>query len=163
MLRNSEREEIIGLLQGLGTEPLEKSCGSTAVDGAGLSGNVPERKSAETANASRGGLRSLTVEELFQLHVEPREMILHPFLPVQGLSMLYSQRGVGKTFIGLGIAVAVASGGSFLCWAAPQPRRVLYVDGEMPLATLRERLASIVSGSKTELQPESLRIITSYV
>jgi hypothetical protein len=163
MLRSQEREEIIGFLEGFGAESLENYSGSrhsTAIDGAGLPGNAPERKPSETANASRGGLRSLTIEELFQLDVKPREMLLHPFLPVQGLSMLYSQRGVGKTFIGLGIAVAIASCGSFLRWDAPKARRVLYVDGEMPLATLRERLASIVSGSKTELQPENIRIIT---
>jgi AAA domain len=162
MLRSREREEIIRFLQGIGAESLEKSSESpqgSAIEGPGLAGDALERRAVEIANASRG-LCSLTIVELFQLDVKPREMFLHPFLPVQGLSMLYSQRGVGKTYIGLGIAVAVASGESFLCGVAPQARRVLYVDGEMPVATLRERLASIVSGSKTELQPENLRIIT---
>jgi RecA-family ATPase len=45
--------------------------------------------------------------------------------------MLYGQRGLGKTHVALGIAYAVASGGAFLRWRAPVPRRVLYVDGEM--------------------------------
>jgi AAA domain len=149
MLRSREREEIIRFLQGIGAESLEKSSESpqgSAIEGPGLAGDALERRAVEIANASRG-LCSLTIVELFQLDVKPREMFLHPFLPVQGLSMLYSQRGVGKTYIGLGIAVAVASGESFLCGVAPQARRVLYVDGEMPVATLRERLASIVSGS----------------
>jgi hypothetical protein len=53
--------------------------------------------------------------------------------------MLYSKRGVGKTFIALSIAYAVASGGKCLRWESPKPRRVLLIDGEMPLETLQSR------------------------
>ena len=87
-------------------------------------------------------------------------MILHPFLPSQGLVMLYSKRGVGKTFISLGIAVAVASGTTFLKWSAHTARRVLYVDGEMPGATVKERISSIVSGTDIAHPLDNLRIIT---
>jgi putative DNA primase/helicase len=64
--------------------------------------------------------------------------------------MLYSRRGVGKTFIALSMAYAVASGGSCLRWKAPSARRVLVIDGEMPLVTLQQRLASIAFSSPTE-------------
>jgi len=67
-------------------------------------------------------LRAVSVTELLRMDVKEREMVLHPFLPTQGLSMLYSKRGVGKTFIALGIAVAVASGSGFLKWTAPKAR-----------------------------------------
>src|SRR5438046_6573134 len=87
-------------------------------------------------------------------------MILHPFLPTQGLAMLYSKRGVGKTFVSLGIAVAVASGTKFLKWSAPVARRVLYVDGEMPCATLKERINNIVAGTDIDHRLDNLRIIT---
>ena len=43
-------------------------------------------------------------------------------IPEQGLVMLYSRRGVGKTHVALGIAAAVASGTSFLQWRAPSPQ-----------------------------------------
>src|SRR5205823_869739 len=59
-------------------------------------------------------LRVYSVPELLKMDVKPREMLLHPFLPSQGLAMLYSQRGAGKTFISLGISIAVASGSPFL-------------------------------------------------
>jgi putative DNA primase/helicase len=95
-----------------------------------------------------------------RLDVKERAMVLHPFLPTQGLAMLYSQRGVGKTFISLGISVAVAGGTSFLKWSAPTARRVLYVDGEMPCATLRERISNIVAGTDIGHPLDNLRIIT---
>ena len=93
--------------------------------------------------------------------IRPREMLLDPILPEQGLAMLYSYRGIGKTFLALGIACAVAGGGRFLRWSAPRPRRVLYVDGELPASTLRERTAMILAGiENTEPGPDMLRIVT---
>jgi len=55
---------------------------------------------------------------------------------------------MGKTFVAMSIAHAVASGGSALRWHAPEPRRVLYVDGEMPASMLQERLRRIVDGAE---------------
>lgn len=54
--------------------------------------------------------------------------------------MIYAPRGVGKTFIALGIANAVVNGTSFLKWQANKPRGVLYLDGEMPAPQMQERL-----------------------
>ena len=106
-------------------------------------------------------LRVLGLSELLKRDLKPREMVLHPWLPTQGLAMLYSERGAGKTYIGLGIAVAVASGSSFLKWRADRPRKVLYVDGEMPEVAVQSRLAAIVAACDGEPpSDEHLRIIT---
>lgn len=125
--------------------------------------NAPEWK-PQFGTASEVPLVALTVEELLTREIKPREMLLDPILPEQGLAMLYAYRGVGKTYIALGIAAAVASGGSFLRWAAPRPRRVLYVDGELPAKTLQERSAMIIAGSENgEPAPGSLQFITPDV
>lgn len=112
------------------------------------------------APAPKNFLKAVSVPELIQLDVPEREMILDPFLPTQGLAMLYSKRGVGKTFISLGISLAVAIGSRFLRWTAPVPRRVLYVDGEMPLSALKQRVMDIGAGFDLPLPPENLKIIT---
>ena len=108
-------------------------------------------------------LRVCSLGEFLEMELPPREMVLAPFLPTQGLAMLYSKRGVGKTYLS-GDCNAVARGGSFLRWAAPRPRRVLFVDGELPASTLQQRIRWIEAGiPETEPQvPESdyLRIIT---
>jgi RecA-family ATPase len=72
------------------------------------------------------------------------KLILSPWLPKAGLCMIHAFRGIGKTHVSLGIAYAVAKGSNFLSWEASAARNVLYVDGEMPAATLQERLAQIV-------------------
>jgi hypothetical protein len=66
---------------------------------------------------------------------------------------------MGKTHISLGIAYAVASGGTFLTWNAEKPAGVLFVDGEMPAAALQERLAAIVTSYDKE-PAAPLRLIT---
>lgn len=90
----------------------------------------------------------------------PRQMLLSPWLQSQSLSMIHAWRGVGKTHVALGIAYALASGGSFLEWRAETPVAVLYVDGEMPGAALKERVARIVTSADKEAEPGALRFVT---
>jgi putative DNA primase/helicase len=75
--------------------------------------------------------------------------------------MLYAPRGIGKTFVALGVAYAVASGGALFKWLAPKPRKVIIIDGEMPAATLQERLARIVDQAGPLDDPSYLRILAS--
>ena len=94
-------------------------------------------------------------------NIPPREMILSPILPSQGLAMLYAKTGVGKTFVGLMIAYAVATGSRVFRWQAPKPRKVLYVDGEMAAFALQDRLRSIEKGAGCDIKdPTLFRIIT---
>jgi putative DNA primase/helicase len=139
--------------------------GAEAIREAALSGDreaaVAQVAALRASASGSSGLRAVALEELLAREIRPREMLLEPILPEQGLAMLYSYRGVGKTYLALGVAAAVASGTRFLHWMAPRPRRVLYVDGELPAKTLQERLAMIVAGIEGgEPAPDTLRIIT---
>ncbi|MBS0518546.1 MAG: AAA family ATPase, partial [Proteobacteria bacterium] len=78
--------------------------------------------------------------ELLTAALPPREAIVEPILAREGLAMLYGPRGLGKTFVALGLAWAAAAGGRFLRWQASRPHRVLYVDSEMPAADMSRRL-----------------------
>ena len=93
------------------------------------------------------------------MDIPPREHLLAPWLPCQGLAMIYAPRGVGKTFFGLEIAYAVATGQRFLRWNAPKARPVLYLDGEMPAADLQQRLVNI-GLTRGAVANDSLRILT---
>ena len=92
-------------------------------------------------------LSLVTASELLTMQVPVRQMALSPILPLPGLAMLYAPRGMGKTFVALAMSYAMASGGQALRWQAPQPRRVVHIDGEMPAGALQERLAQIVRGA----------------
>ena len=66
-----------------------------------------------------------------------------------------------KSWLGLSIGLAVASGGSLLRWHAPSPRRVLLCDGEMPLPDLQARLSSIMAGFGSEVPNDGFRILAA--
>ena len=91
-------------------------------------------------------LRALGLTDLLNLDIPPREMLFDPILPARSLGMLYAPRGIGKSWLGLSIGLAVSSGCNLLRWSAPQARRVLYVDGEMPLVSLQERIRLLSAG-----------------
>ena len=106
-----------------------------------------------------GGLMAVTADAFLEMQLPVREMMLDPVLATQSLSLLYSKRGVGKTFFAIGIAHTIATGGSLFGWSAPKPRSVLFVDGELPGRVLQDRISVIVGRpSKTNLK--LLRIIT---
>lgn len=104
--------------------------------------------------------RAVDILELVNHTFKPREQILSPWLMTQSLNMLYAWRGVGKTHVALGIAYAIATGGAFLCWKAIQRRKVLYLDGEMPGASLQHRLANLIATSTEDFDPGYFRILT---
>src|SRR5262252_9537411 len=78
-----------------------------------------------------------------------RVSLLDPILSSNTLALLYGPRGLGKTFVALGIAWAAAAGGSFLGWQASRAHRVLYIDGEMAASDMKQRLLMFGSAPPT--------------
>src|SRR5689334_11550743 len=83
----------------------------------------------------------LSAAELLAADIAPRRDLLAPLLSANSAALVYGPGGIGKSLFALSLAWAVAAGGSFLGWKSPRPHRVLYVDGEMGVAAVRERLA----------------------
>lgn len=107
------------------------------------------------------GLCVIGIKEFLSQEILKKEMILSPFLTTQGIVLIYARRGVGKTHVSLGIAYAIASGGKFLKWKSPTPRRVLFLDGEMTQADMHERLEKISLVSDTPIPSNDFfRLIT---
>jgi putative DNA primase/helicase len=116
---------------------------------------------AEGLLRHRPPLQPMGFNDFLNLDIPAREMLLAPILPERSLAMLYAPRGIGKTLLGLSIGLAVASGTPLLRWFAPKPRRVLYVDGEMPMVSLQERLRAISLGLSGEIPNVGFRILAA--
>ena len=67
-------------------------------------------------NDIRPPLKVYSLDELLELKIPKRQYLLSPWLQSQGLCMIYSTRGYGKTWLALEIAYTVASGVKFLSW-----------------------------------------------
>ena len=100
--------------------------------------------------AAQPKLITVPINSFLRKKIPPPALVLEPFLPERGLAMIHAETGVGKTHVALNMAYAVATGSSFLNWKAPEPRGVLYIDGEMAEVDLQMRLNQIakVNGGK---------------
>lgn len=89
-------------------------------------------------------------EELLTTRLPPKKPLAGPGLLQRELVMLYAYRGTGKTWVALQLAVSVASGAPFIGWEVPEPLPVLYVDGEMALEDMQERMRILAEGLTPE-------------
>jgi putative DNA primase/helicase len=110
---------------------------------------------------TRRPLQAVGINDFLSLDIPPREMLLAPILPERSLAMLYAPRGLGKSWLALSMGLAVASGAPILRWSAPRQRNVLYVDGEMPLVSLQERLKAISVPFGTDISNDGFRILAA--
>jgi putative DNA primase/helicase len=106
-------------------------------------------------------LKPYDIADFLALEIPPREMILAPIIPEKGTAMLYAARGNGKTHVAHGIALAAATGGKFLRWVAPKPRRVLIIDGEMPASELQRRLGGILWSAPVRPEASMLNLLAA--
>jgi hypothetical protein len=72
-----------------------------------------------------------------------------PVLRASFLVELFAFRGLGKSAIAMGITKLLLKGGEFLDYRSEGGARVLYVDGELPLCLLQERIKTFI-GDTTE-------------
>src|SRR5215475_5202841 len=82
----------------------------------------------------------LSARQLEALDVCPRPLLIDPWARQGDLGFIFAARGVGKTWIGIHIAHCLASGKDFGPWKVSLIEgRILYMDGEMPLADVQYR------------------------
>jgi putative DNA primase/helicase len=81
--------------------------------------------------------------------VPPREPIIGNWFRQGDLGFICGERGMGKTWLGLFLARKCAEAaplGGLAEWHIRTPRRVLYIDGEMPIDAIRERDHALSAG-----------------
>lgn len=103
-------------------------------------------------------LQAVDAHALALMQFKMREVILDPWLHSQDLCMVFAARGIGKTHFAIAVAYAVSTGGKFAKWSAPTPRKVLYLDGELPGGVMQQRL--LMHCPDVEPEPGYLRIFT---
>src|SRR5689334_12597156 len=72
--------------------------------------------------------------------IEPEDFLLGAPFSTTSRGMISAETGKGKTMLCIGIAYAIHLGCGFLHWKARRPARVLYIDGEMPIDLMLERI-----------------------
>jgi hypothetical protein len=107
--------------------------------------------------------KALSLGQLMAKNFPEQRVLLGPWLLEGETAMIWAATGVGKSWLALSIALAVAGGGEVLGWRAPQPSRVRYIDGEMTERTIQDRLRMLldhgaVEGLDVEAAGQNLKI-----
>jgi putative DNA primase/helicase len=106
-------------------------------------------------------LKAVGINDFLSINVSAREMLLSPILPERSLAMLYAPRGIGKSWLSLSIGMAIAAGTPLLRWHVPRQKRVLYVDGEMPMVSLQERLRAIAVSMDADIPNHGFQMLAA--
>lgn len=129
-----------------------------------LADDIPDAISPEVILASavaatdKAALRQhiVTAATLIANPLPEPEYLIDKWLPKNGLAMVWAARGLGKTWFALTLAIAVAKGQSFLGYEVRNAATVLFIDGEMDLGELRQRLRALCPEP-----PDTLHILPS--
>ena len=98
---------------------------------------------ADAASAPDSDRTALHIAAILDRDIPPRDFLLGQVICTTSRWLVSGETGVGKTLFALELAAAVASGADFLGWQGRRRARVLYLDGELPAETVKERLQLI--------------------
>ena len=82
----------------------------------------------------------LDAPNLMRRAIRQRGSIIYPFFKEGDLSFIHGPRGLGKTWLTMGLAKIISEGGELGPWKSTQSRRTLVIDGEMNLDATQMRL-----------------------
>jgi hypothetical protein len=94
------------------------------------------------------GKAILPCKELAALGIPLREPLLGDWFLEGDLGFIFAPRGLGKTWLALAMAAAIATGGKCGPWTASKAWRVLYIDGGTPCGSLCERIDGLNGDDK---------------
>lgn len=107
------------------------------------------------------GQAEATMAMLYAAAQEPRKWILDGLIEHGDQVILAGAPKVGKSLMASQIALAVASGGHFLEWQAPIPRKVLYINLEIRRNRFATRIGEQICGWKN-MDRYQMSVIDDY-
>ena len=92
----------------------------------------------------------LTLTEWIERQLAELDLLLGKWLATTTRGIINAPTGLGKTMLGIGLAMRMAAGVGFLHWAATRPATVLFVDGEMTARGLKRRIVAELERFQSE-------------
>lgn len=131
----------------------------------------PPELTGETIDPQAGMLADFDsatcqANKLAGIKIPTRESIVGDWMKGGDLGFIFGARGLGKTWLAMLLARRIAEGVRIGDWTVHKPRKVLYVDGEMPFDGIRERdsvLTTVPEANISYLQHEVLFHATGRV
>jgi RecA-family ATPase len=93
----------------------------------------------------------VSAKKLSTREIRPHEVILAPWFREGSLGYIFGLRGSGKTWFAWKMAISISKGEDFGPWKCEKSWKTLYVDGEMPLKSMQDRLKLLEPNPAEEL------------
>jgi hypothetical protein len=128
-------------------------------------GTAAKQQDATASGANEGHFQPcermtlIPANELVTLSIPPRKKHWGPYIQSNQTGMIYGERGGGKTWEAMGLAISIATCAEFLGNKPKNARRVNYLDGEMDLVTFQKRMRQICESLGVE-PPANLKVFT---
>jgi KaiC/GvpD/RAD55 family RecA-like ATPase len=78
--------------------------------------------------------------DFLKIQGSERKMYLDPIVRRESIILITGPSGSGKTMFTMGLCKSIVSGQSFGNWTVKNKSKVLYVDGELPVYLMKERI-----------------------
>lgn len=85
----------------------------------------------------------LTLSAWLDRDIPLRDYLLGGVMCTTSRWFIFGETGIGKTLIAMEMAAAIAIAAAFLKWPGQRRTRVMYLDGELPMETFKERVQLI--------------------
>jgi len=101
-----------------------------------------------------------SVGELCSQQFKPLRMFMAPWVHDNTFTLLVGPRGSGKTWLGMAIAQAIASGSRLGDWPTINKTKVLYLEGEMPERVLSDRFRQIDQSGENHIVGGDISVVS---
>ncbi|MBW2090669.1 MAG: AAA family ATPase [Deltaproteobacteria bacterium] len=92
----------------------------------------------------------ITAQDFSKIQLDEKLIYLDPWIKENSITLLSGWRGSGKTWVGLSILKAVANQEGFGPWECKSSVPCLFLDGEMPVEDVQERIKALGLGKPTK-------------
>jgi putative DNA primase/helicase len=99
---------------------------------------LPENNDVATIPSLRDAI--IDSKDFISLEISPKEVYLDPWITERSIVLITGFRGVGKSWFALSILDAISKGISFGPWNVVNSVPSLYLDGEMVIQDVRDRI-----------------------
>ena len=95
---------------------------------------------------------NLTVAAWLKKKIPPRDHLLGGVMCTTSRWFVFGETGIGKTLLAMDMGGATAAATTFLKWPGQRKARVMYLDGELPMETFKERIELLAKRYGADLQ-----------
>ena len=100
---------------------------------------MTDQKTMKIKSSKSDTTTTTTAAENPTSRVGRQEELITGFLPHPSLVKIAGRPKIGKTHVAVSLMSSLSQGKPFMKWSIPSPRRVLFIDGDMPGKELQQR------------------------